>query len=351
VVTGNERDEPGVDEPLTTKEGWRRFVDRVPAVPDQHNPATVELLTAAERDAYDEERLTYHADLPLANTPTIQKVISTARLLAQLNRNQVSARRGLIVSGASGTGKTTALTQLGRTHERHTRNRHPGDRHRLPVIYVTVPPAATARMLAVEFARFLGLTFTGRANITDIVDAVCHTAARTRVELVLVDELHNLNLATRSGAEVSDQLKYFAERLPATFVYAGIDVEAQGLFAGVRGRQIAGRFTVIPAVPFAYGTSGQREQWRALIATMESALRLHRHKPGSLVGMDEYLYRRTGGMIGSLSQLIRGAAILAIENRSEVVTRDLLDIVPVDYAAELADPARTGTGRGKRVAS
>jgi len=32
------------------------------------------------------------------------------------------------------------------------------------------------------------------------------------VELVCVDELHNLNLATRAGAEVSDQLKYFAER-------------------------------------------------------------------------------------------------------------------------------------------
>ena len=37
-------------------------------------------------------------------------------------------------------------------------------------------------------------------------------AAHTRVELVCVDELHNLNLATRAGAEVSDQLKYFAVR-------------------------------------------------------------------------------------------------------------------------------------------
>jgi hypothetical protein len=79
-------------------------------------------------------------------------------------------------------------------------------------------------MLAVEFARFLGLEFTGRANITDIVNAVCATAAHTRVELVCVDELHNLSLASRAGAEVSDQLKYFAERLPATFIYAGIDV-------------------------------------------------------------------------------------------------------------------------------
>jgi len=168
------------DEPLTTKEGWRRFVDRQPTAPDQHNPATVELLSPPERDAYDEARLEYHADLPLANTPTIQKVITTARLLFQLNRQQISARRGLIVSGAPGTGKTTALTQLGRTHERHIRRRHPRDKHGLPVLYVTVPPAATARMLAVEFARFLGLRFTARSNITDIVDAVCHTAASTR---------------------------------------------------------------------------------------------------------------------------------------------------------------------------
>jgi len=340
MVIPGEGIESGADEPLTTRQGWRRFVDRQPSAPDLHNPATIELLPESDREAYDEARRAYHADLPLANTPTIQKVISTARLLVQLNRNQISARRGVIVSGPSGTGKTTALTQLGRTHERHTRKRHPGEKHRLPVLYVTVPPAATARMLAVEFARFLGLPFTGRANITDIVDAVCHTASNTRVQLVLVDELHNLNLATRTGAEVSDQLKYLAERLPATFVYAGIDVEAAGLFAGTRGRQIAGRFTLIPATAFAYGTTGQREQWRSLVATLESTLRLVKHKPGSLVGMDEYLYRRSGGMIGSLSQLIRGAAILAIEDGREQITRDLLDIVPVDYAAERADTTR-----------
>jgi hypothetical protein len=168
------------------------------------------------------------------------------------------------------------------------------------------------------------------------------------VELVCVDEIHNLNLATRAGAEVSDQLKYFAERLPATFIYAGIDVEAQGLFAGVRGRQIAGRFTVIPATPFAYGTGEQRENWRALVATMEQMLRLHQHTPGTLVTLDEYLYRRSSGMIGSLSQLIRGAAILAITDGTEQITKELLDAVPVDYAAERADIPRPSPARGTR---
>ena len=60
-----------------------------------------------------------------------------------------------------------------------------------------------------------------------------------------VDEIHNVNLGTRHGAEASDTLKYFAERLPVTFAYAGISVERAGLLSGTRGEQIAGRFSMI----------------------------------------------------------------------------------------------------------
>jgi hypothetical protein len=47
-------------------------------------------------------------------------------------------------------------------------------------------------------------------------------------------------------------------------------------------------------------------------------------------------------MIGSLSQLIRGAAILAIADGSEQITRDLLEAVPVDYD-QRAEPAAART--------
>ena len=47
-----------------------------------------------------------------------------------------------------------------------------------------------------------------------------------------VDELHNLDMGTRAGAEASDTLKYFSERLPATFVYAGIGLDRGALLAG-----------------------------------------------------------------------------------------------------------------------
>ena len=88
-------------------------------------------------------------------------------------------------------------------------------------------------MIAAEFARFLGLPVTRRANITDIIEAVCGVCTDTRTT-VCVDEIHNLNIATRDGAEASDTLKYFSERIPATFVLAGINVERAGLLSGPR---------------------------------------------------------------------------------------------------------------------
>jgi AAA domain len=205
-----------------------------------------------------------------------------------------------------------------------------GGPDRIPVVYVTTPPKGSPRKLALEFARFLGLppVRTGQ-NTTDIADAVCQVLIEARCDLVLVDEIHNLNLATSAGEDMSDHLKYFTEHLPATFVYAGINVERSGLFTGVRGKQIAGRCVLAATGPFPC-----QQEWAGLVATMEAALRLHRHQPGTLTGLDRYLHQRTSGMIGSLSHLIRAAAITAILDGTEEITRTLLDGIPVDHAAQ-----------------
>ncbi len=162
-------------------------------------------------------------------------------------------------------------------------------------------------MIAMELARFLGLPVPRRANITDVIESVCGICLDTRVTMIIVDELHNLDMSTRAGAEASDTLKYFSERLPATFVYSGIGLDRGALLAGPRGDQVAGRFTLIPASAF---TPGQ--EWATLIAAIEGSLRLYRHKDGTLVTLADYLHRRTRGMIGSLLWLLRDAACQAI---------------------------------------
>jgi hypothetical protein len=197
------------------------------------------------------------------------------------------------------------------------------------VLYITVPPAATARMVAAEFACFLGLPVRPRSNMTDIIEAVVGVCTDSRTGLMLVDEIHNVSQVTRAGGEVSDTLKYFSERIPATFVYAGIGLETSELLTGTRGAQIAGRFTLVPTRPFPYG-----DEWKGLVATMEQTLLLHNHPQGSLVKLDRYLHNRADGMIGALSHAIRGAAIDAILSGTERVTKEALDEIPLDHAAE-----------------
>jgi hypothetical protein len=249
---------------LTTLPGWRQFVAAVPSIPDLLPGQDWLSLEDGKRAAHDEERLEHHSRLVVVHTPVIGRIVKRGGDLIRMNRLAHYGRSGLMVSGPARTGKTTAVTQLGKTAEVMHRHRSPGSRDDIPVIYITVPPAATGKMIATEIARFPGLPVPRRANITDVIEQVCGICLDTRVTMIIVDELHNLDMSTRAGAEASDTLKYFSERLPATFVYAGIGLDRGALLAGPRGDQVAGRFTLIPASAF---TPGQ--EWATLVAAIE----------------------------------------------------------------------------------
>ena len=301
----------------------------MPAVPQLLDGQVWQGLEPDKRAAYDDDRIAYHSRLLVVQTPAVRDVVTTGRRLAHLNRSAHYGRSGLIVSGPARTGKTTAITQLAKTIEVFHRRRNSRSSDDVPVVYITVPPAATPRMIATEFARFLGIPVTRRLNITDIIEAVCGVCTDTKTSVICVDEIHNLNIATRAGAEASDTLKYFSERIPATFVLAGINVERAGLLSGTRGEQIAGRFSMIRTGPFPCDG-----QWATLLAALETSLRLHRHRAGSLPQLAGYLHQRTGGMIGSLLWLIRSAAIQAVIDGTEQVTRKTLEPIGIDITAE-----------------
>ena len=148
----------------------------------------------------------------------------------------------------------------------------------------------------------------------------------------------DLDMGTRAGAEASDTLKYFSERLPATFVYAGIGLDRGALLAGPRGAQVAGRFTLIPTSAFPPG-----QEWITLVAALDSSLRLYHHRGGELAKLGGYLHRRTRGVIGSLLWLVRDAANQAIIDGTEKITRKSLDVIAVDMTAQA--PAATKQAR------
>ncbi|MFI9780432.1 TniB family NTP-binding protein [Streptomyces sp. NPDC051956] len=91
-------------------------------------------------------------------------------------------------------------------HELRVRQRFP-DHDRIPVVYVSAPPNGSPRKLATRFAHFLGLPLKSRHNEMDIADTVCQILTDARCDLVCVDEIHNINMATSTGKDMSDHLK------------------------------------------------------------------------------------------------------------------------------------------------
>jgi AAA domain len=326
--------------PSVTLDGWRQFVDAKPAAFELIDHHEYSSLPGPEKLAYDDRRMAYHSELVIIETSTVRPITRQGRLLTLLNQRECGARRSMIVSGPWASGKTTTIKLLGKVHEQHVRRRYPGQ-DRIPVVYITTPPKGSPRKLASEFANFLGLPTRQRHNTTDIADAVCHVLTQARTELVIVDEIHNLNLASAAGEDMSDHLKYFSEHMPATFVYAGINVERSGLFTGVRGKQISGRSVLVRTDPFAFN-----DEWKALVASLEAALRLYKHRDGTLVRNAKYLYQRTGGSISSLSHLIRVTAITAILGGEDAITHEALDAAIIDHASETktSHPTKAATG-------
>ncbi|MFI7310774.1 TniB family NTP-binding protein [Streptomyces hygroscopicus] len=240
------------------------------------------------------ERLVYHSRFVTVRTPAIDILAKNVRTLMVLGRHPtVTARPSLIVVGPAGAGKTTALLQVGRAcHLAHTRrNGPPAAAGQVPVAYVLVPPAASAKTLATEFARYLGIPVAAGMSQVQITNSACHTYTAARVQLVMIDDVHRLNPRTTTGAQTADLLKDLTERIGATFVYAGIDVTTTPLFTGVRGAQLAGRASLIDGAAF-LARLGDQEPFRDLAKAMESALDLRHHRPGTLPQLAPYLHER-----------------------------------------------------------
>ncbi|MEU9305592.1 TniB family NTP-binding protein [Streptomyces sp. NPDC048269] len=322
TAAGRETNDDPYASPSTWRE-WMRFVDTDPPCLPGTGPWSAE------------DRLDYHSRFVILSTPTMTKVSLTLRRLMILNRrHNGTARRGLLISGPPTTGKTTTLQQLGRSFHLADRARRGAPDNHMPVVFLSVPPAATAKMLVSELARFLDLPLTASMNQAHITDIVCATLNELGTRLVLIDDVHLLNTRTRNGAETSDQMKHLSERIPATFVYAGVALDSSPLLTGVRGAQIAGRFKTVRNPPLGHGSPAQRASWEGLIQGMDEALRLDAHRTGALARHAPYLHLRTGGRIGSLSALVREAAIAAILDGSEKITKALLDDIELDELAE-----------------
>ena len=123
-------------------------------------------------------------------------------------------------------------------------------------------------------------------------------------------------------------------------MYAGIDCELTSILAGSSGatRSTAGRCELHKVTSYSRKRAIDRKRWLSDLAGIEQELALLDARPGMLVGLEDYLFERTAGVLGSLSELVRKAANRAISTETERITLEVLESVRLNHGSPRPDP-------------
>lgn len=341
---------PGLAEPHT-KEEWRRYRDNRP--PERPNmPPYKDYLTLPQddRDDLNEDRDIYHSALAIVDTPQVKRLHYLMQRRMKANaRRAAGARAGIVLDGPPTVGKSTLVKLFAARHENRLRRKYPErfqDCYEVdgtvidytPVVYLSIPARATPKDLSVLLADYLAMVQRGRGTQTDITNHVLSVLAEVGTELVIIDDVHFLDLSAKEGRVVNDHLKYIANKTAATFVYTGVNLKKSGLFlegqAESRATQTSGRNTRHAVRNFGCTTAKDKLEWAQTVKALEDTLVLHRHKTGQLLKLSSYLYDRTDGSICALTDLLRESAIEAVMSGEEAITRKLMDRIEISEYAQ-----------------
>ncbi|HTP17484.1 MAG TPA: ATP-binding protein [Streptosporangiaceae bacterium] len=337
---------------LARKEGWLKYVQAPPRTPpDRLDRHALARLSPAARSGYDLARRVWHANIGPLKTPQMAAVHEDLWEIADSNMHDGDKVKGAAAIDAfPGLGKTTTALTFARQFHRREAGRHggltPAGNEHLPVCRVSLGAGTTIKALNQAILGFYAHPATGRygrSTTGQLASQALDCILSCRTRLVVVDDVHFLDMRRRDGIEVSNHLKWLASEFPVTFLFAGVSLRERGLMtegmtaADQASAQTARRWTRLTLGPFTISDEPGRLQWRSLLLAIEKHLILAGAHPGMLADdLAGYLFARTTGHIGSLMTLVNRGTQRAIRRGGETLTAELLDTVKIDEAAEQA---------------
>ncbi|MEA2826102.1 MAG: hypothetical protein QOG43_541 [Actinomycetota bacterium] len=337
------------DYTLSLKEGWRRRVETPPRPrPPQLTRAELDGLGQTERLRYEEARSVWHANIGPILTPQMQSVLGELDDIVETNRQDGDkVKAAAVLSAYPGLGKTTLAVAYGAEFHRRQVELYgattPAGHERIPVAYIGLTSNTTIRSLNSMLCRFYGHPGAEKGNAIQLGNRAADCVLSCLTKLVIVDDVHFLDMNRRDGREVANHFKWLSNQFPVTFLFVGVGLRERGLLtegltAGESAMaQTARRWTTLALAPFEIQTEQGRHTWRRLLLAVEKDLVLVDKFPGMVADeLVDYLYARSTGHFASLMILVARGCRRAVRSGSERLTVELLDGVRNDEAAEQA---------------
>lgn len=226
----------------------------------------------------------------------------------------------LLVVGDTNNGKTAILQRYAQAHPAFAREE---DGHLIwPVLYLQAPPEPDERRFYNVVLDRICVPYRMSDRVDKKQQQVIHLLQRMEVKLLVIDEIQHVLAGNQAKQRLFlNVLKYLSNELKIPLVCAGV----RSAFNAIQlDEQLANRFEPVALPKWTVG-----EEYLRLLLSFEQLLPLK--KPSDL--MDDALAYKllslSEGTIGELSKVLKLAAILAIESKTECITLALLN--KLDY--------------------
>lgn len=316
------------------------------------------------RHLHDLHRIATHSNLAIQETPMSAAVGDLMRRLIQANafKSTERTRPGLMVNGGGFQGKTETVCAIAAAFEDEWLELNsylnpdaiPGTRDLIaPAAYVQTPVTARPTSICQAILDFYGEDHKGM-SLGTLTRAVKRAIKDHATKVLILDDVTRLKMHREADQDVLDLIRDLM--CFAVVVLVGVGIPKSGLlregrfdertgewlFPPVKDKgkspndeaatQTERRFRLVNLDPFSYDTPADIAAWAGHLSGIEAQLRLFNAGGDPLTGgtMPEYLFRRTGGVVGLLSCLIEEACIAAIDNGTERLGRELLDEITID---------------------
>jgi hypothetical protein len=335
-----------------TKDGWFALAEaeartRPPTIGIEELAA----MPRTQRLRHNHARALWHANLGPIRTPGVDAVFAALDEIVGSNRQDGDkVKPAAVLDALPGLGKTTTAMAFGRAFHRDQIDLYgphvdtsDGAWQRIPVVYLGLTSNTTMRSLNAMLCRFFGLPGVNRGNADLLAHRAAECVAACKARLIIVDDVHFLDVNRRDGREVANHFKWLANTFPVTFLFVGVGLRARGLldegFTGADAAlsQTARRWNVLTLEPFEIRSGAGRRTWQKLLLGIERDLVLAQAHRGMVArDLADYLFARSSGHFASLMSMISRGCYRAIKSGAEALSVDLLDGVRIDEAAETA---------------
>jgi hypothetical protein len=223
----------------------------------------------------------------------------------------------LLLCGPTNNGKSMMLEKFTRAHPRLSGINSEGVPG-IPVLKIQMPPGPDERRFFSAMLDALGYPRRGSESVSRRQDLVMRLMHASEVDLLIIDEVHNLLSGTQLlQRRMLNLLRWLGNELQIPIVAAGT---AEALHAIQSDDQLANRFEPIALPRWSYG-----EEYRELLRTLEALLPLRcpSHLAGSALA--EKILSAAEGILGEVVSIVTRAAVRAVTSGSESITAKLID--------------------------